>query len=162
MKPVVPSAVLALAIVAAAAWMFQGHKHIASASAQEPRAPAVERRVASPERPDTRNSDVVPVAHQPSPGVLDMMKAAKDYFALAKSILARAESGDASAQYALWQVHFMCYESSMGAFARENSWDEAVQKAAAMQVPIERAKKTTICATGSSARTRRWIAISSS
>jgi hypothetical protein len=73
------------------------------------------------------------------------MKEATDYFALAQSILPRARGGDAAAQYYLWAIHLDCYESGTGAIAEDNGrplgWDEAVQKATRLKIPIEQAAK---------------------
>jgi TPR repeat protein len=77
-------------------------------------------------------------------GILQMIQEATDLFAFAKSILPQAKAGDAAAQYALWKAHSICYESGTGAFAHDNgqalSWGDAVQRAASMRVPIEKAQ----------------------
>lgn len=73
------------------------------------------------------------------------VKEATDYFALAQSILPRAMAGDAAAQYYLWAIHLDCFESGTGAIAEDNGrplgWDEAIQKATRLQIPIEQARK---------------------
>jgi hypothetical protein len=74
-----------------------------------------------------------------------MFKDAEDYFALAKTILPRARDGDAAAQYMLWEIHFLCFEAGYGVLAEDHgrplTWDEALQKAARLNVPAEIARQ---------------------
>jgi len=97
------------------------------------------------EHPQASRSSKGDVQAKPAAKTIkQMMSEATDLFAFAKSILARAKAGDPAAQYALYWVHFWCGHAA-GQVSQDHgralTWDEALQKATSMHMPMDKAKE---------------------